>query len=250
MIDCPIYYVIPGDTGITSPPVDDVVTCGGCNCGYLQYEELLPFLKEIQSKAKEDSEDYTQFEFRLRQQVLEVSRLFDMEAGVEPGYFAKGHYKTTKIYTTNSGRYIKIPEFILGTLEVRTLDDIIVNDSTYGFENQHLVYLPCIQHPSSGYNTYSGTCGSGCGTKTNRRPITWPHKCYKVSAKWGKDCADVAVKMAVRDYLIETYRMQDPIHVLASGLAVQTNFRVPHSWSTYMMNFKQRNKFFSQWAIA
>jgi hypothetical protein len=243
MIDCPIYYVIPGATGDPSPPVDDVVTCGGCNCGYLQYEELIPYLKEIQSKAKEDAEDYTQFEFRLRQQILEVSRLFDMEAGVSPGYFAKGHYKTTKLYTSNGGKYIKIPEFILGTLEVRTVDDVIVDDSTYGYENQHLVYLPCMEHLACG-------CNDGCGNTRVPQPYAWPNRCYKVSAKWGKDCADVAVKMAVRDYLIETYRTQDPIHVVASGLPVQTFFRVPHSWETYMKNFKQRNKFFSQWAIA
>lgn len=242
MIDCPIYYVIPGETGDPSPPVDDVVSCGGCNCGYLQYEELIPYLKEIRSKAKEDSEDYIQFEFRLRQQILEVSRLFDMEAGVQPGYFAKGHYKTTKVFATNNGKFIKIPEFILGTLEVRTLDDIIVDDSTYGFENQHLIYLPCVKHMNC-------VCNDGCDNRS-RYPMGWPDKCYQVSAKWGKDCADLAVKMAIRDYLIETYRLSDPIKVLAEGIPIQMTFRVPHSWESYMKNFKQRNKFFSQWAIA
>lgn len=243
MIDCPIYYVIPGDTSEPSPPIDDVVTCGGCNCGYLQYEELLPYLRDINIKFKEDSEDYIQFEFRLRGQILEVSRLFDMEAGVQPGYFAKGHYKTTKIFTTNDGRFIKIPEFVLGTLEVRTTDDVIVDESTYGYENQHLVYLPCMTHTACG-------CDSGCTNEKLKQPVAWPNKCYKVSAKWGKDCADYAVKMAVRDYLIETYRLQDPIKVLESGLPFQATFRVPHSWSSYLTNFKRRNKFFSGYAIA
>lgn len=243
MIDCPIYYVIPGDTGEQIPPEEDDVTCGGCNCGYLQYEELLPYLSDIKRKLKEDSEDYTQFEFRIRQQIVEVSRLFDMEAGVQSGYFAKGHYKTTKVFTTNGGKFIKIPEFVLGTLEVRTLDDYMVDKSTYAYENQHLIYLPCVEHKSCG-------CDTGCGNKKYSRSIAWPDKCYKITAKWGKECADFAVKMAVRDYLIETYRTQDPITVLASGLPFQATFRVPHSWETYMRNFKQRNKFFSQWAIA
>ena len=244
MIDCPIYYVIPGDTGDPSPPVDDVVSCGGCNCGYLQFEELLPYLSEIQSKVKQESpEDYNQFEFRLRQQILEVSRLFDMEAGVQPGYFAKGHYKTTKVFTTNDGKFIKIPEFVLGTLEVRNLDDVIIDDSVYGYENQHLVYLPCVDHRNC-------ECPSSCNSSKSTLPLAWPHKCYKVSAKWGKDCADMAVKMAVRDYLIETYRLRDPIKMLAEGIPVQITFRVPHSWESYMKNFKQRNKFFSQFAVA
>ena len=243
MIDCPIYYTLPGDVGTPSPPVDDVEACGGCNCGYLQYEELLPYLGEIKDKLKQNVEDYNDFEFRLRQQILEVSRLFDMEAGVTPGFFAKAHYSTTKVFTANSGKFIKIPEFVLGTLEVRTLDDYIVDESTYGFENQHLVYLPCVKHRACG-------CSSGCTNTKSREPLEWPNGCYKVTARWGRDCADMAVKMAIRDYLIETYRLQDPIKMLADGIPVQVRFRVPHAWESYMRNFKQRNKFFSQWAIA
>lgn len=243
MIDCPIYLTVPGDAPTPNPSVDDAVTCTGCNCGYLQYEDLLPYLSEIKSKLNQDSEDYTQLEYRLRQQILEISRLFDHEAGVKPGYFSKGHFKTTKVFTTNDGRYIKIPEFIEDTLEVRTLEDIVVNTSTYGFENQHLIYLPCYKHRICG-------CPMSCHTRRCRRPLMWPHKCYKISARWGKSCADIAVKMAVRDYLIETYRLQDPIRMLATGIPFQAKFQVPYSWTSFMMNFKQRNKFFSQFAIA
>lgn len=244
MIDCPIYFIIPGTTGDPSPPVDDVVSCGGCNCGYLQFEDLLPYLKEINDKVKQESEDSNQFEFRLRQEILEVSRLFDNEAGVRPGFFAKGHYKTTQLFTTNGGKFIKIPEFVLGTLEVRTTDDIIIDDTVYGFENQHLVYLPCLEHSTH------GCCSLKCENSRCKRPIKWPNKCYKVSAKWGKDCADPAVKRAVREYLIETYRLQDPIKMLAANIPFQATFKVPHSWTSYMRHYKERNKFFSQWAVA
>lgn len=238
MVDCPIYLNLPEIEGEPSPSIDDV-SCGGCNCGYLQFEELLPYMKEIKDKVKQDAEEYNEFEFRLRQQILEVSRLFDMEAGVRHGYFSKAHYKTTQVYSRDGGKYIKIPEFVLGTLEVRTMDDVIVDESFYGFENQHLVYLPCLEHSSC-----------SCDGERSNTPIAWPDKCYKVSAKWGKDCADLAVKMAVRDYLIDTYRLQDPIKVLATGIPFQVTFRKPDAWTTYMSNFKQRNKFFSQWAIA
>lgn len=242
MIDCPIYYTLPSDAVSPSPPSDDDAVCG-CNCGYLQFEELLPYLHEIKDKLKQSNEDYNQFEFRLRQQILEVSRLFDMEAGVRPGYFSKAHYSTTKVFPTNQGKFIKIPEFVLGTLEVRTLDDYIVDESLYGYQAQHLVYLPCMTHTSC-------ECNSGCGGSRATNPIEWPNACYKVTARWGKDCADMAVKMAVRDYLIETYRLQDPIKVLADGIPIQLRFRVPHAWETYIRHFKQRNKFFSQWAVA
>lgn len=244
MIDCPIFYVDPNSSTCgSSPLVDDTVTCNGCNCGYLQYEDLIPYLSEIKDKVHEDPDDYNQLEFRFREQILQVSRLFDYEAGVRPGYFSKAHYSTTQIYTTNGGKYIKIPEFVLGTLEVRTLDNNLINESNYGFENQHLIYKPCSIHTTCG-------CPNTCSRKRIKRPIAWPHHCYKVSARWGKECTDQAVKMAVRDYLIETYRLQDLIKVMATGLPFQASFRVPHSWDTYMKNFKQRNKFFSQWAIA
>lgn len=241
MIDCPIYLLGSSSTPDPSPATDDVVSCNGCNCGYLQFEDLLPYLSEIKDKVKQDAEDYNQFEFRLRQQILEVSRLFDMEAGVAPGHFSKAHYRTTQVYTTNGGKYIKIPEFVLGTLEVRTLGDVLVDENVYGYENQHLIYKPCVVHT---------TCACTIDCLQERIPRGWPATCYKIFAKWGRDCADLAVKMAVRDYLIETYRMQDPIKMLATGIPFQAKFSVPNSWATYMKNFKQRSKFFSQWAIA
>jgi hypothetical protein len=132
---------------------------------------------------------------------------------------------------------------VLGTLEVRTLDDVLINEGTYGFENQHLVFRPCSSHISCG-------CPDGCNNTRIKRETGWPHSCYKVTARWGKECTDFAVKMAVRDYLIETYRMQDPIKQLATGIPFQATFRKPDAWETYMRNFKQRAKFFSQYAIA
>lgn len=243
MNDCPIYLTT-GSTSIGSPstPPNDSKPCGGCNCGYLQYEDLIPYLSDIKEKGKENEEDYNQFEFRLREQILQISRLFDMEAGVDPGYFSKAHYRTTDVFTTNGGKFIKIPEFVLGTLEVRNLDDVLIDSSFYRYEQGHLIYKPCTNH---GYG-----CSNSCSFSRHTRPQAWPDKCYKVSAKWGKDCADEAVKMAIREYLIQSYRLQDPVKMLATGLPVQIQFQVPYSWQTYMKNFKQRNKFYSQWAIA
>lgn len=243
MIDCPIFWIPPTPTGIADPPVDDVIACSGCNCGYLLYENLITYMPEIQDALKADAETYPDLEFKLREQIVEVSRLFDIDAGVEPGHFSKAHYKTTKIVTSNGSQYIRIPEFVDGTLEVRTLEDIVLDESTYAVENGHLVYYPCVQHVN---------CACTCSGEVSRpqRFLKWPNGCYKITARWGKTCSDFAVQRAIRDYLLEAYRMSDPIVTLANGIPVQRKFQIPHSWDAYIRNFKAKRRIFSEFAIA
>lgn len=242
MIECPIYMVSPDALATpTTPPKDD--SACGCNCGYVQYESLIPYLAEIKDSLNLTPNNAVEFEFKLREQIAEISRLFDTAAGVTQGFFSKAHYRTTKVYSTNDGKYIRVPPHIASTLEVRTLDDILIDSSNYSFQDEHLVYMPCEEHIECG-------CSNVCGNDRSASPLKWPDKCYKITAKWGSQCADLAVQMAIRDYLIERYRMQDPIVQLANGISTQRRFMVPHSWETYLRNFKAKREIFSNFAIA
>lgn len=245
MVECPIYFIDPNSLlGEVSEPIDDTPICqGSCNCGYIQYEGLIPYLKEIQSSYKNDEESRLQFEFKLREQIVEISRLFDMDANVEPGFFSKAHYQTTKIFPTYGTKYIKVPDFVSNTLEIRRLDNTLLDDSSYGFQDGFLVYLPCITHQGCG-------CGNGCGEVKSVVPIKWPKSCYKITARWGKECADMAVQKAVRDYLIESYRILDPLIQSNMGIPFERKFQVPHSWNTYVRSFKSKKAIFSEFAIA
>ncbi len=248
MIDCPIFFVNPGDlVGGASVPPSDPPNCNSCcNCGYVQYEGLLPYLGEIQHYANgPDTEKSDQFEFRLREQLLEISRLFDHEAGVKPGYFSKAHSLTTKTFPTNGSSFIKIPDFVPGTLEVRNMKDQLINPATYGVRDGYLEYHPCQKR----YNAY---CTSHCGCKRRRHRETrpWPEGCYQVTARFGKECADVAVQMAIRDYLIEKFRLQDVGEATANGFPISRTFKVPYSWSSYISTFKNRRHLFSGVAFA
>jgi hypothetical protein len=240
MSDCPIYLVTPGTEAVPSP-VEDAPTCKGCNCGYIQYEALIPYLAEIRDSLGMSPDKAIDLEFKLREQILEISRLFDMDAGVEQGYFSKAHTCTTK-RTVSSGKYMKIPPHIEGTLEVRTMDDILLDSSLYTYKDGHLIYQPCEEHIKCG-------CSDSCGNNRVTYEAPWPDKCYKVRAKWGSECSEMAVQMAVRDYLIERYRMQDPVVQSATGITFQRKFAVPHSWSTFIRNFKEKRKIFSNFAV-
>lgn len=242
MIECPIYISTTGTTTEPTPPSKDDAVCG-CNCGYIQYESLIPYLAEINDSLHLDANKSTEFEFKLREQIAEISRLFDLAAGVTQGYFSKAHYRTTQIYTSNDSRYIRVKPHLSGTLEVRTLDDVLIDPSNYRYQDEHLIYMPCQEHITCG-------CSDTCGNVKLAVPQSWPDKCYKITAKWGNECADLAVQMAVRDYLIEKYRMQDPVIQLANGISIQRRFMVPHSWDTYLKNFKAKREIFSNFAIA
>lgn len=246
MNDCPIFLLDPeldyiGD--VVEPPVEPPVCIGACNCGYVQFENLLPYLEEIRDKLKQSNQEaYQEFEFRLREQIIEISRLFDIDAGVEPGFFSTAHYSTTQVFPTNGTRFIKIPEFVVNTLEVRTIDNHVLDTGSYGVRDGYLMYLPCQTHTTCG-------CNSGCELPKSRKPLPWPNACYKVTARWGQACADKAIQMAVREYLIESYRVQDVVDTLTNGITVARTFKPPHSWRTYIDRFTQKRKLFSQFAI-
>lgn len=245
-VDCPIYYVDPEATGgcsTSEPPVEESNCASCCNCGYLQFESLIPYLEEINDKLKEDKDKFVELEFKLREQIIEISRLFDLEAGVEPGFFSKSHYKTTKVTPANGTRFIKVPQFVAGTLEVRTSNNVLLDPSSYGYADGFLVYKPCAEHIECG-------CSTSCGAKKSVNPMPWPNSCYQITARWGAQCSDFAVQKAVRDYLIEGYRMQDPIVPNINGIPVTRGFKVPHSWGSYISNFKRQRAFFTQFAIA
>lgn len=243
MSNCPIFYTDPESTSTcSSTPIDEgCVEC--CSCGYLQYESLVPYLREIRSSLDDTTEQSVELEFKLREQIIEISRLFDIDAGVSPGFFSKAHYSTTEVFPTNGSKFIKIPDFVKGTLVVRNMSDCILSNDSYGYQDGYLVFKPCEEHLTCG-------CHSICGNPKTKIPQPWPDKCYKISGRWGKDCADFAVQMAIRDYLIEGYRMKDPVVVAATGLPTNRGFRVPHSWSTYIKNFKDKRALFSQFAFA
>lgn len=241
MIECPAYINTTLPTTTSAPPDDDAVC--GCNCGYIQYESLIPYLAEIRDAQHLTPDKSIDFEFKLREQIAEISRLFDISAGVPPGYFSKAHFRTTQVYTSNNSKYIKVGPHLPQTLEVRTLDDVLVDPSTYTYQDEHLIFQPCEAHVACG-------CSDMCGNVRLTTPQAWPQRCYKITAKWGSECADLAVQMAVRDYLIEKYRMQDPVTQLANGISIQRKFMVPHSWNTYISNFKGKREIFSNFAIA
>lgn len=245
MIECPVYWLnsenLVGD--FSEPPAEPTTCVDGCSCGYLQFEQLLPYLDEIKRITGWDTEKATELEMMLRGQILEVSRLFDRQANVKAGYFSKSHFQTTKVFPTNGTRYIKIPEFVLGTLEVRTNNNQVLSPGSYGFQNGFLTYLPCVKHTHCG-------CSWSCHQPKSIKPLRWPNACYKITAKWGRDCADPAVQMAVREYLIENYRVQDPVVMQATGIPVNRSFRVPHAWSSYIASFKGERDLFQKFAIA
>src|SRR5690349_18227230 len=112
MIDCPIYLVTAGTQSTPSPAPPDDPSCAGCNCGYVQYESLLPYLKELRDSLNLTNDLSADFEFKLREQITEISRLFDVAAGVTPGYFSKAHYKTTKKVISKNSRYLKLENFV------------------------------------------------------------------------------------------------------------------------------------------
>lgn len=241
----PIYYINPEQSGEPNPPPAEPQTCHtGCRCGYVQFESLIPYLEEIRDKMRENPVKATEFEFKLREQIIEVSRIFDISANVAPGFFSPAHFQTTRVYTTNGTRFLKVPEFVAGSLEVRTMDNYLVDPSLYALRDGFLVYLPCAHHPHA-----ANSCRTTCGDVPSRTPQPWPDSCYQVTARWGTRCADMAVQMAVREYLIESYRVQDPAMIAATGIPASRSFTPPYSWIAVIENFRSRRALYSQFAI-
>jgi hypothetical protein len=73
---------------------------------------------------------------------------------------------------------IKIPDFIEGTLEVRTTDDYLLDPSSYTYKDRHLVYLPCQEHRTCG-------CCLGCRRRKSSKPITMAFQMLKSYCEMG-----------------------------------------------------------------
>lgn len=239
---CTLYHIDPEELG--TPVQLESEECVGCSChcGYIQFESLAPFLTKLSNTYTQD-EDHIVLEARIRQQIVEVSRLFDAETKVEPGTYSKAHYKILKLYPEGS-RYLKIPEFVKGTLEVYTDKGYLINPESYNYKDGLLILNPCESH--------SVTCGctSACGMyEVKRIPQGW-HGCLQVKAKFGKECADYAVQLAVRDYIIEHNTFSDVRYQIREGITVGRGFRVPHSWETLVKKYLENRRFPNQFAFA
>lgn len=239
---CTIYHIDPEELG--TPVQVESEECVGCNChcGYIQFESLAPYLTKITRVSTQD-EDHIVLEARLRQQIVEVSRLLDLETKATPGAYSKAHYKVIKVYGDGS-RYLKIPEFVAGTLEVYTLSGYKVNPDSYTYKDGLLIFNPCESHTSS------CGCTNACGIYQPKRiPSGWKG-CLQVKAKFGQECADYAVQMAVRDYLIEHNTFGDIKQQVAEGITIRSSFKRPDSWETVVNQYLNRRKFPNQFAFA
>lgn len=240
---CTLYHIDPST--LNQEPVDlTLEECSDCDChcGYIQFESLAPYLTKLSNTATKD-EDHINLEAKLRQQILEVSRLFDVETKSEPGTYSKAHYKVIKIYSDGS-RYLKIPEHVNGTLEVYTSDGYLINPQSYGYKDGFLINYPCV---SDGV-----TCGctDSCGIHQKQNlPPGW-NGCLQVKAKFGKECSDYAVQLAVRSYIIEYNTYGDVKETNFQGLPIGRGFKIPHSWSATVQKYLENKRFNNTFAFA
>lgn len=127
-----------------------------------------------------------------------ASRLFDLECGVEPGYFeAAGVSVTNRTFYGNGTRFLKVGRYVPGSLntaitlpEGYTVPDFIERDGEY-----------LVITDSGGVVNGSSRCyGEGWLTGV---PII-------ISAKWGFEVTPPPVKQAVIKWAVELWRITDP----------------------------------------
>lgn len=213
-----------------------------CQCGYLQYESLIPQLSDLTISNKSE-EDTRILEAKLRLQIAQVSRLFDAEVGVEAGHYSKGHYEV-KLFNVNGNRYIKVPEFVKDSLTVYTCDGFKIPDSDWGFKGGYLMYRPCVVHLSR------CGCDTTCGLGKKRESLPWPSGCYKVLARWGYECADLAVQLAVTQYIVEYFRVGDAAQAIINNIPVSRSFKSPDAWNALVQVYRRKKSFHQRVAIA
>lgn len=240
---CTQYYTIPTEEEqVILTECELVDSSCICYCGYIQYESLAPYLTKLTNNATRD-EDHNALEAKLRQQIVEVSRLFDVETKVKPGYYSNAHYKLLTLIGDGT-RYLKIPEFIPGTLELYTQDSYLINPTSYAYIDGFLVFNPCQNHSNS------CGCGSNCGIYDKQLgPPGW-NGCFQAKAKFGKECADYAVQLAVRSYIIEYNTYGDVKETNYQGLPISRGFRVPHSWSVAVQKYLETKRSFNAFTFA
>lgn len=239
---CTRYYEITDDTQQCMVLDSELKNCDecNCNCGYIQYESLAPYLTKLSNNNTGDG-DHIILEAKLRQQIVEVSRLFDLETKVKPGTYLKGHTKVIKLYSDNT-RYLKIPDFVENSLELYTENKYLINSSSYAYENGFLILNPCMSH------TLTCGCTNSCGMyKEANNNISW-QGCFLAKAIFGNECAPSEVQLAVRSYIIENNTYGDIKEVNFQGLPVSRGFRLPHSWSVAVQKYlekKRKNNIFA-----
>lgn len=239
---CTTYHIDPIELG---QPIDlDSQECSSCtcHCGYIQFETLAPHIKQLTTGITQD-DDYIELEIKLRQQIIETSRLFDVLTKAEPGTYSKSHFKIIKLYGDGT-KYLKIPKFIKNTLELYTSNGYLINPKSYYYKDGYLIFGGCDTNHSS------CACTTTCGSYTSRKiPSGWTG-CLQAKAKFGNDCADDAVKMAVRDYLIEHNLFANAKDTIFNGFPVSRKFRVPDSWSSLIQEYSQDVNFYNRFGFA
>lgn len=236
--------IIYGNDLVEPPtPVDltDSTSCAcACNCGYVMFENLLLELPELTDVAERNPTQYIKLEAKIRQQIIRISRLFDNEVGVKHGFFSKSHIST--ITVNSKGRYLKVPPFVNGTLELFNLDSIPIKPELYATTGEYVMYRPCQQS----LNSPCGICSSSSGNNN----IIFPNSCYKVRARWGLECAEKAVEQAIISYIIELQRYGDIEVASQTGLPVARGFKLPHSWESTVDSYRRKRSIHNRYAIA
>jgi hypothetical protein len=132
--------------------------------------------------------------------IEQASRFFDLECGVEPGYFeAAGDTATSKIIYGNGTNYLWLPPYVTGSLntaitlpEGYTVPDFVEQNGFLVLTTSTGV-LPPLQH-------FYRSVWSG-----------WPSGvAVTVSARWGFATTPADVKMAVIELIINLWRETDP----------------------------------------
>lgn len=240
---CTQYYTIPTDEEpVILTECEIVNNSCTCHCGYILYESLAPYLTKLTNNAIKD-EDYINFEAKLRQQIIEVSRLFDVETKSEPGTYSKAHYKIITL-SGDGTRYLKIPEYIPGTLELYTIDGYLINPNSYIYKDGFLIFNPCQNH------TTTCGCSSSCGIYEKQISSPGWNGCFQAKAKFGHECADYAVQLAIRSYIIEYNTYGDVKETNYQGLPISRGFKVPHSWSVTVQKYLETKRSFNAFAFA
>lgn len=238
---CPIFQIAPQDLQQTLSVPQSVIAAENkcsesCACGYLQYEQLIPYLPELRSLAKYDNAAGDELEGRLREQIVEISRFFDIDADAPPGYFSRAHFDT-KLLISNNTPYLRLEYFVPGTLTLYYGTNL-VEPTEFIYQSGFLIYSPCNLSFNNNCDTDCEMAGS-TGRHTGMG-LAWPAGCYTATARFGGECAEAAIQMAVREYLIESYRSQDPVAANAQGITYQRSMRVPYSWTKTVASVKQR----------
>ena len=132
--------------------------------------------------------------------IEQASRFFDLECGVEPGYFeAAGDTATSKTIYGNGTNYLRLPPYVAGSLNTA-------------------ITLP------EGYTAPSFIEQNGFLVLTTSTgvlpPFHYLHNCcwagwvagvaVTVSARWGFEATPADVKMAVIELVINLWRETDP----------------------------------------